>query len=185
MCKDMKKVTTIILILSFLTLQGCDFLRRVAGRPTSDDLQAKAHAIELRDKSVSDSLERERERIRQELVAAEAARLDSLETVRQFEQMDVRLSSVFTYGAPLVPLQHKYNMICGVFRKADVARRHFNKLEQIGFEPAFIDFEGGVKALCVASSDRLSDLYAVYVHGRNIKAIPADSWVYVASKSRE
>lgn len=184
MCKDMKKVTTIILILSFLALQSCDFLRRVAGRPTSDELQAKAHAIELRDKAVSDSLERERERVRQEIVAAEAARLDSLETVRQFEQMDVRLSSVFTYGEPLAPLQHKYNMICGVFRKPDVARKHFNKLDEIGFEPAFIEFKGGVKALCVASSDKLSDLYAVYVHGRQIKAIPANSWVYVAKNAQ-
>lgn len=175
MCKDMKKLYTILLFFSFLTLSGCDFLRQVAGRPTGSEIEEKRQIVQLRRKAVSDSLER----VRLEAKRIESERRDSIETVRLFEELDVRLSSVFTYGTPLEPLECRYNLIAGVFRTDKMASATFAKIEEAGFEPFFINFNDGIRALCVRSSDKLSDLYSDYVHGREITVIPANSWIYV------
>lgn len=50
----MKKVVRILLIISVLSLTGCDFLRKVAGRPTSADLAEKQRLIDAR--MLADSL---------------------------------------------------------------------------------------------------------------------------------
>ena len=38
---DMKRILTLFFLLSLLSLTGCDGLRKLAGRPTSKELEQK------------------------------------------------------------------------------------------------------------------------------------------------
>ena len=70
----------IILLLAFvLGLQltaGCDFLRTVAGRPTSADIAARRDAIALEEARAQAALARE-QAVRDSLAAVERHRADS------------------------------------------------------------------------------------------------------------
>ena len=61
----MKRSVILILSLAALLLSGCDFVRTLAGRPTSEELEVKRSNIE-----------------RAKDVARYQARIDSLEQVR-------------------------------------------------------------------------------------------------------
>lgn len=172
----MKKVIRILLIFSILCLSSCDFLRKVAGRPTEADLEAKAERIELR-----------RQQVRDSIIAAQEAALalriqDSLETAAATHSLDslgVKLSSVFRFGEPQEELEYKYNLIIGVFRNKSIADAKYKVASDWGFSPFLIPFNGGVNALCLCGSDALKDIVNAYAGGRTAGVCPRDAWVYV------
>lgn len=172
----MKKEISILLIFSILALGGCDFLRKVASRPTSQDIQAKSELIRKRQQEVQDSLRKVQETIR----LAQAARKDSLDAAARLTELGVKMSSVFSFGAPLDPLPGKFNVITGVFRKDATARSQFNAQKAKGYDPSYIRFKGGVKAVCLVSSDTLSVVASTVGSARADKVCPRDAWIYVA-----
>lgn len=172
----MKKVIRILLIFSILCISSCDFLRKVAGRPTEADLQAKAERIELRRQEVRDSISAALEALRAKQIQ------DSLEAVavaRSLDSLGVKLSSVFRFGEPQEKLGYRYNLIIGVFRNRFIADSKYQIASNRGFSPFLIPFNGGINALCLCSSDSLGDVLDVYITGRKANVCPSDAWVYV------
>lgn len=179
----MKKVIRILLLLSILCLSGCDFLRKVAGRPTGADLEAKAEYIEQRrQKEIADSIMAEQE-------ALLASRIqDSVETAgasRAIDSLGVRMSSVFRFGQPVEDLEYQYNLIIGVFRNKRIADAKCVEAADYGFSPFLIPFSGGVNALCLCASDALKDVVNSYVSGCATGICPRDAWVYVNEMAAE
>lgn len=172
----MKKEVSILLILSILTLGGCDFLRKVASRPTSQEIQAKSELIQKRQQEVRDSLFKVQETIR----LAQAAKKDSLDAAGLLASLGVKSSSVFSFGTPLDLLPGRFNLITGVYRQDATARSQFNAQKAKGFDPIYVRFKGGVKAVCLASSDTLSVVASAARDGMDGKVCPKDAWVYVA-----
>lgn len=172
----MKKVIRILLIFSILCVSSCDFLRKVAGRPTESDLKAKAERIECRRQEVQDSISAALEALRAKEIQ------DSLETVAAAGSLDslgVKLSSVFRFGEPLEGLEYKYNLIIGVFRTRSIVDSKCRAASDSGFQPFLIPFNGGINALCLCSSDSLGDVVDVYIAGSKARVCPSDAWVYV------
>lgn len=177
----MKKVIRILLIFSILCISSCDFLRKVAGRPTEADLKAKAERIERRHQEVQDSISAVQEALRAKQVQ------DSLETVAAAGSLDslgVKLSSVFRFGEPLEGLEYKYNLIIGVFRTRSIVDSKCKAASDSGFQPFLIPFEGGVNALCLCGSDSLGVVLDAFLAGRKANVCPRDAWVYVRQKDR-
>lgn len=154
----MKKVAIICLALSLLSLSGCDFLRTVAGRPTSAELSEKKRVIEEK-KAAADS------------IACRDAK-------KELWKLGVKFSSVFTFGNPVHPLEYGYNLIVGVYLTENKARAHYDLARKEGFSPFFIEFANGAKALCLCGSDDCrAILDAVSRAGRMV--CPSDAWIYV------
>lgn len=178
----MKKVIRILLIFSILCISSCDFLRKVAGRPTEADIEAKAGYIEKRRQEIQDSVfaswkvQREAE-VRDSILTARAA--------HSLDSMGVKLSGVFRFGEPLEKLEYRYNLIIGVFRNRSIADSKYKMASDCGFSPFLIPFNGGINALCLCGSDSLGDVVEVFVGGCAAKICPRDAWVYVKQEDKQ
>lgn len=168
----MKKVATLLLILSFLSsVAGCDFLRRVAGRPTSADIERIGNAIsEFR----QDSIRKCRQRIADSLLMA-----DSIARQGISEDFGVKFSGVFTFGEPSSERMKKYNLIVGVYRYLSSFAPKVAELSGRGFNPFEINFPGGEYALCLGSCDNAEGLRELISRGRGCGVCPKDAWIYV------
>ena len=70
--------TIVIIILVATAVTGCDFFRRLAGRPDSEWIEAKAESIRQEEEALrvrQDSLEKARKAIADSLAAADSVRL--------------------------------------------------------------------------------------------------------------
>lgn len=167
----MKKVTTYItLVIFFLSITSCDFMRRVAGRPTSAEIAAKSEALELRRQQVEDSL--------RFVAAIEAARRDSLATAARISGAGVKISDKFFYGEPLQPLEKRYNLIIGVYRTSTMAAKQIKDARAKGFDVSSIFFKDGIRALSLASEDDLKAMADAIENAIAAGVLPKDAWIY-------
>ncbi len=171
----MKKTATYILLTAFfLNITSCDFLRRVAGRPTSEDIEAKAKAIGLKQKRMDDSLRLEAQ--------MEKKRLDSLKKIDFIKACGIKFSEVFYYGEPLVPLEHRFHLVTGVFKTDRMLDRHVADMNAAGYECTLINFAGGARAVAICSTDSIDELSSTVVRAENERATPIDAWVHVNNR---
>jgi hypothetical protein len=171
----MKKSYIILALTALLMLTGCDFMRKLAGRPTSEDIENKR--IEL---------------LRAEEAALQA-RLDSLRQVEQKMLQDSLnvLDSIRQLGGSVLnpasmgglfatKLEARYYIILGSFRTRSYAEALFSVAKDAGYKPALISFgKGGLIAVGVSPVNRLSDAFAALSEVRKEKFCPSDVWVLV------
>lgn len=168
----MKKLTIyFVLALIFSTLTSCDFLRSVAGRPTSEQLAAKRQMIERREVEIRDSIRREEQIRKFEAEEAEGRQM--------LADAGFRTNNVFSFGAPLEALEHKYYVIIGVYRNSLTADEQVKSVSASGFFPSRIYFDGGIQAVVLCHSDRLKEIATTLNEARAGKVCPKDSWVYI------
>lgn len=164
-----------MLMVVMMSLTGCDFMRRLAGRPTSEDVEVKR--LEL---------------LRAEEFALQA-RLDSL---RHIEQMMVRdslnaLDSIRQLGGSILnpaslgglfatKLEARYYIILGSFRSRANAEGLLKVAKDAGYKPALISFgKGGLIAVGVSPVNRLSDAFTALNSVKKESFCPADVWILV------
>lgn len=158
-----------------LMLSGCDFMRKLAGRPTSEDLEMKR--VEL---------------LRAEEAALQA-RLDSLRELEQKMMQDSLnlLDSIRQSGGSILnpaslgglfatKLEARYYIILGSFRTRSNAERLFNVAKEAGYRPALISFgKGGLIAVGVTPVNRLADALDALNEVRKEEFCPKDVWILV------
>ena len=176
----MKKSYILLFAAVMLTVTGCDFFRKLAGRPTSDvievkrqemvaDLEAKA----ARQKAIEDSLA---------LVARNEA--DSIEACRYIKENGVRLYTSSSLGGIVedgVWPQYdgsRYRVIVGSFRDKGNAQK---KLEEVGeagdFAPHFIRMRNGMIAVGTCPVNEIHYALAGFKELRSAGACPEDAWI--------
>ena len=171
----MKNSCIFLVILSLLCLTGCDFMRKLAGRPTSEDVEMKR--IEI-------------------LRAEEAALQARLDSLRNVEQKMIRdslnaLDSIRQLGGSILnpaslgglfatKLEARYYIILGSFRSRANAEGLFNVAKDAGYKPALISFgKGGLIAVGVSPVNRLSDAYVALNSVKKESFCPKDVWILV------
>ena len=171
----MKKSYILLVIVSLVCLTGCDFMRKLAGRPTSEDVELKR--IEI---------------LRAEEAALQA-RLDSLRSVEQRMMQDSlnALDSIRQLGGSILnpaslgglfatKLESRYYIILGSFRSRANAEGLFNVAKDAGYKPALISFgKGGLIAVGVSPVNKLSDAFAALNSVKKEKFCPKDVWILV------
>ena len=115
----MKKtfLTIAIIVLVAVVVTGCDFFRRLAGRPDSEWIEAKAEAVRLEEEAL---------RIRQDSLAkAQKALADSLAAADS-----VRLAN------------HRYRfcIILGSFSSKENAERYVEEIAEMGYKGELLTF---------------------------------------------
>ena len=171
----MKKSCILLVIASLFCITGCDFMRKLAGRPTSEDVELKR--VEL---------------LRAEEAALQA-RLDSLRNVEQRMVQDSlnALDSIRQLGGSILnpaamgglfatKLESRYYIILGSFRTRSNAEALFNVAKTAGYKPALISFgKGGLIAVGVSPVNRLSDAYLALNSVKKESFCPKDVWILV------
>ena len=158
-----------------LMLSGCDFMRKLAGRPTSEEvelmrieiLKAEEAALQAR----LDSLRAVEQRMLQDS-------LDALDSIRQLGGSilnPAKLGGLFA-----TKLESRYYIILGSFRSRANAEGLFNVAKDAGYKPALITFgKGGLIAVGVCPVNRLSDALAALNDVKKETFCPKDVWVLV------
>jgi len=175
----MKRSVILSLACAAVILSGCDFLRSIAGRPTSEDLELKRLAIEraqeeARYQARLDSLERVRQRMADSLAALDAHLLDSLSQTKGTILNPSRLGGLFT-----TKLDAKYYIIVGAFRTRSYAERKLNKCNDAGYTATIISFRNGLLAVGVCPSDSLNETLKKLRELRGNGICPEDGWILV------
>ena len=185
-CQNAMKKSYILLFAAVvLTVTGCDFLRKLAGRPTSDvievkrqemvaDLEAKA----AREKAIQDSLD---------LVAKHEA--DSVEAWRFIEENDIRiypasgLGGVYADGLEDFPSYDGflYRVVVGSFKDESNADKMVAKIweagESIDLWAHKIKMYNGMIAVAVRPTNRIQCAVWGIDDLKNCGVCPPDVWI--------
>lgn len=173
----MKKSLVLVLALSAIVITGCDFVRIVAGRPTSRQVEAirveRVKQEELRHEARLDSMRRVQKQIADSL-ALEQYLLDSLSQSKGAVMTPSSLG-----GIGVSNLEYKYYIVVGAFREPTNALRKKTQCDDAGFTGKIINFRNGLNAVAVCPSNSLAETI------KNLKAVkgksfcPKDGWILV------
>lgn len=174
----MKKSYILLALAVLMTVTSCDFMRRLAGRPTSEDIEVARLEI-LR-------IQKEAE------VAAEQARLDSIKQVQKTLQDSLAVYDSLRQevGSILNPaelgglfsskLEARYYVIVGAFRARANAERMVERISSEGeYAPALINFRNGMIAVGVCPRNKVQDAFAALKEVREESFCPNDVWILV------
>lgn len=175
----MKRSVILAIALAAVLLSGCDFVRSLAGRPTSEQLEEKRVAIERlqaeeRHRARMDSLEKVHRRMADSLAALEARLLDSLSQAKGTLLNPSKLGGLYT-----TRLDAHYYIIVGAFRTRSYAERKLTKCNEAGYTATIISFRNGLLAVGVCPSDSLNETVRRLRELRGNGICPEDGWILV------
>lgn len=175
----MKRSVILAFTLAAVLVSGCDFVRSLAGRPTSEELEEKRIAIERvqaeeRYRARLDSLEKVRKRMADSLAALEDHLLDSLSQAKGTLLNPAKLGGLYT-----TKLDARYYIIVGAFRTRSYAERKLTQCNEAGYTATIISFRNGLLAVGVSPSDSLNDTVRRLRELRGNGICPEDGWILV------
>ena len=176
----MKRSVILIFACAALLLSGCDFVRTLAGRPTSADLEVKRSAIERVENAVRyqarvDSLERVRIRQADSLAALDARLLDSLT-----QTPGAILSPAKMGGLSTTDALSRYYIVVDTFWSRSSAERKLSECYTAGYRDAtVIRFRNGLFAVVVCPSNSLNETLKKLRELRGNGICPPDGWILV------
>lgn len=169
----MKKSIILVFVLMLPVLTGCDFFRRLAGRPTSEDIEIKRIAVmkaeEAAHQARLDSIRLEHQKITDSLAV--------IDSIRQ--QGGSILNPAALGGLFSTKLESRYYIIVGSFRTRTNAESLFRTASEKGYSPALISFRNGLVAVGVSPANNLQDAYASLVSVRQERFCPPDVWILI------
>lgn len=163
-------------IAMVVSLSGCDQIRKLAGRPTSADIQVireRIAAEEARAKEIADSIA-----LAEKL--AEQERKDSLEAVEAFAQhVGYLRGPEDLHGIRKGDLDHRYYVAVGAFRQEENAKRLAGRFDQEIYHPAVIATGAGLNIVLVYPNNKLMGAYRSFMDIKTNPECPREAWVLV------
>ena len=174
----MKKSYILILLATMMMLSGCDFFRKVAGRPTSDEIKVKKELV-----ARAEALKAEQAREQAQEVAAKDS-LAALVTLKEKGCMMYDLASL--KGLASGDLQHRYYVVVGSFKQGSNVDKFMKKIsKEPDMEPVKIYFRTGMVAVGVCPRNKVSQIATVIDEVRAKSFCPKDAWVLVNAEKNE
>ena len=168
----MKKncILLILVLMPFVT--GCDFMRKLAGRPTAEDVEKMR--IELL-RAEEAALQARLDSLEQRMIKDSLAALDSIRQLGGSILNPAKLGGLFA-----TKLESRYYIILGSFRSRANAEALFTVAKDSGYRPALITFgKGGLIAVGVCPVNRLSDAFSSLNDVKKESFCPKDVWILV------
>lgn len=170
------KKTLILAVMLLSVVSSCDFVRTLAGRPTSARLEEmreeRMRAEEARHQAVLDSMERAEKALAEALAAREQELLDSLTQAHGTVLNPSRLGGLYT-----TKLESKYYIVVGAFRNRTYAERKLTQCNEAGYTATIISFRNGLLAVSVCPSDNLDETLRTLKKLRGTEVCPEDGWI--------
>ena len=158
-----------LLVLLSLSLSSCDLFRKIAGRPTSADIEKKRSALEMEQKAHNDrldSLKLLQTQISDSLAALHSIRLQGSSVVEARQLTDQEKSR----------LPYCYYVIVGAFGNPENAGRFAQQASEAGYPSTLIRYRNGFTAVGVCPTDRIVDAYESLKTVRQSGFCP-DAWI--------
>ena len=160
-------------LIAALMASGCDFMRKVAGRPTSADLEAMVAAREQEEARAAIALQ-ERQRLEKE----RQYQADSLLAVQTMEGIVMNRLSELNVRV-VTDLPAKYNVVLGAFSDASNADILISRLKEAGYEASAMRYRSGKTAVLACSTDSFVELGKSFASLQKETYCPKDVWVIV------
>ena len=171
-------ILPILFALLALSATGCDFFRKVAGRPTAAELENTRFVLQQEEEAQLqarlDSMEQARKRMADSLAALEAHLLDSLSQAKGTILNPAKLGGLYT-----TKLETRYCIVVGAFRTRSYAERKLTKCQDAGYTATIISFRNGLLAVAVCPSDDLNVTLRKLRELRGKGICPEDGWILV------
>ncbi len=150
-----KKFLIVLTVLAaMLSLTGCDFFRRLAGRPDSEWIEAKAEAIRLEEE-------------------ARRARRDSLEKALA----DSAAALAARQEAAAENHRYRYCVVLGAFSGRENAERYAEEVSRNGYKSELIAFRNGSTAVAVGASDDRQEAEKALAEIQRQDFCPKGAWI--------
>ena len=174
----MKRTVIFFLLFTLLLSSGCDFVRKLAGRPTSAELEAKRESILAAQQAEHlarlDSMRRVEQQMKDSLEALDAHLLDSLSQTKGTILNPSKLGGLFT-----TKLESKYCIVVGAFRNRAYAEKKLKACNEAGYTASIISFRNGLLAVSICPSNSLNETLAALRKMRGTGICPKDGWILV------
>lgn len=178
----MTGIEKIVLIAAGIgCLWGCDFIRVLAGRPTSKELEtikiekeASEEAILLKHQAKLDSLKRVEQAMADSLAALETHLMDSLSQRKGTLMSPSKLGGLYSSK-----LEAKYYIVVGAFRNHIYAERKKAKCDAAGYPAEIVTFRNGLNAVALCPSQTLNEVLKAKKKLKNEDICPPDVWILV------
>lgn len=161
-----------MLMVTLTVVTGCDFFRKLAGRPTTEDIENRRVAIMRAEESArqarQDSIKREHQKI-----------VDSLAVMDSLKLQKCIMHDTSALGGLQSPVDARYYIIVGSFRSRANAEALMNMEAVRKYSPVMVTFNTGLIAVGVAPSDLITAVYSSLSQLRAEKFCPADVWILV------
>jgi hypothetical protein len=169
----MKRIFYIVLLLAAVSLTGCDGLRRLAGRPTSEQLaQKQADILAVQEAAHQARIDSMR-RVEQAL-ADSLAVLDSLKQMRGTILNPSAMGGLYT-----TKLDYRYYIVVGAFTMRANAEKLLTRVQDAGYVATLISFRNGYNAVGVCQTDHLPEAFASLKKVKTEAFCPPDVWILV------
>ena len=174
----MKRSVIFILLAAVLLTSSCDFVRKLAGRPTSSELEAKRVAVleaqQVQHLARLDSMRRVEKQMKDSLEALEAHLLDSLSQTKGTILNPSKLGGLYT-----TKLESRYCIVVGAFRNRAYAEKKLKACNEAGYTATIISFRNGLLAVSICPSESLNETLKTLNSLRGKGVCPKDSWILV------
>jgi len=176
------------LMLASILLCGCDQIRMMFGKPTSEDIRDKKLRIEAaeanRAAKTADSLaratEEEQARLKNMTMAEEILQPDSSDAFASLKDSGCRINRKSSVSFNIVSeLPARYSIIVGAFSSKANADNLGAELAKAGCSVFQITYQSGLTAVAADSSDNIIEISEKYLTLREKEIIPKDAWILV------
>lgn len=168
-----KMIRTIALLLPLLLmLTGCDFLRKLAGRPTSEDIAVMAECIRQKEAAALKARE-------DSIAAAEALRrhlADSVAAVEALKGEKVLGPARFGGIRTTEPLP-RYIIILGAFSSQANAERYAAQLQEKGYPSRMLPFGNSFTGVGICATDDVISIAASIKDVKGQDFCPEGVWI--------
>lgn len=161
-----------VLVAAGLALSSCDMMRSLAGRPTSEDIEAKRMLIEEHERQVAEQqalLEAAQKRIADSLAARES--IFSMDIVRRYAANVSSLKGM-NVGST-------YSLIMGTFSEKANAEKLGAKVEAAGYTFKVISFRNGFCVVAACPTDDPVEFVSAVTGLRKEQFCSKDAWILI------
>lgn len=177
---DMNLKTRILTLSAGLvlvaSLTACDQIRRLAGRPTSVEIQEIRERIardKAREQEIADS-------IRLAVAAAEKAKADSVAACDSFARMPGYLRTPERVrGIRSGNVDHRFYVVVGAFKSPENAQRLASRFDAEIYKPAVVFTGSGLNVVLVVPTDKVQDAFKAFMMVKQNPLCPKEAWVLV------
>lgn len=161
-----------VLAMAAMVFLSCDFLRSVAGRPTSAELDLKRARIEEKERLIDEAMKEQQRN--------EQAERDSIAVASRIDSLGLKMNPVSKILSSLQePLAARYYIVIGSFQDWNNAERQLLAAELAGFEGDIVKYRSGSSAVVICPSNDLVTVYREYEKVRNCAFCPPDAWLLI------
>lgn len=175
----MKNRTLFVSLLSVAvcTLGGCDMFRSIAGRPTSEELEACRVELQAREAAEHARLAAQEQAAKhlRDSIAADEAALESLKGLGGLLREPSKLGGL---AASVVP-DKRYYAVAGSFRDEANANRYLERILEAGYEAELIRFKSGLTSVGTCPSCSPAAFLEQLGRIKGEEFFPKDFWILV------